>query len=93
MTTDYPKQFASAFGQALSNTNPIRYLTKGNCTVGMATGLLRNLGRGHKDLEKPEPDLGIVVADFSDREILVTPIQFILGCFEILEADNPLWYK
>ena len=60
---------------------------KGNCTLGMAAGLLRNLGGGHKDLEKPEQDLGIVVADISDRESLANP------SLEILEAENPLLFK
>ena len=35
----------------------------------------------------------MVVADYSDRETLVTPMHFILGCYEILEAENPLWFK
>ena len=77
----------------MSNTDSIQYLTRGDYTLGRGMGLLRHLGQGHKCLEKPEPDLATVVADYSDRETLVTPMHFILGCYEILEAENPLWFK
>ena len=93
MTAAHPKQFASAFWLALSNTAPIRYLTMSNYTLGMATGLLRQLGRGHEGRERPVPDLGTLVADYSDRDRLITPIQFVLGGIEILEAENPVCFK
>ena len=93
MATDHPKQFAYAFWLALSNSAPIRHLTRGNSTLGRVTGLLRQLGRGHEGRERPVPDLGSLVADYSDRDHLITPIQFVLGGIEILEAENPVWFK